>query len=154
MLTCDAAVRLSAIPPVFKLIRNNIQSGSSLNLLMAISLAFIFVDPSNWTHWTPDCKTFRRQWILVCLMKKQILKTRSCKIITHLLQRIVNQIQEWWVLAKNDSFCRTISLNHKSNFFPLYNWINFILVKALTMFRETGTKISGYLDFKLISRMC
>ena len=47
LLTCDATVRLRATPPAFKLMRNILQPGSSVNLVMAASLAFIDIDPSN-----------------------------------------------------------------------------------------------------------
>lgn len=55
LLTCDATVRLRATPPAFKLIKKILQSGSSLNLFIAASLAAIVILPTNWTHCMPDC---------------------------------------------------------------------------------------------------
>lgn len=47
LLTCDATVRLSATPPAFKLMRKILQSGSSVNLLIAASLAGMDILPTN-----------------------------------------------------------------------------------------------------------
>jgi len=47
ILTCDATVRFRERPPAFKLIRNIMQSGSLINLVIAESLALIVMDPSN-----------------------------------------------------------------------------------------------------------
>ena len=60
ILTCDATVRLRATPPAFKLIRKTLQLGSSVNFFIAVSLAPIDMDPSNWTHCTPDYKKKKR----------------------------------------------------------------------------------------------
>ena len=58
LLTCDATVKLSATPPAFKLMRKILQSGSSVNLLMAASRAANDMLPFNWTQDTPDCNHF------------------------------------------------------------------------------------------------
>jgi hypothetical protein len=47
LLTCDAIVRFRATPPAFKLIRKILQSGSSVNLLIAASLADMDMLPTN-----------------------------------------------------------------------------------------------------------
>ena len=46
-ITSNVAVRFRARPPAFKLIRNIMQLGSFVNLVIAESLAVIVMDPSN-----------------------------------------------------------------------------------------------------------
>ena len=55
LLTCEATVRLRATPPAFKLTRKIVTSGSSWNLLIALSLAVKVIDQSKRTKLMPDC---------------------------------------------------------------------------------------------------
>lgn len=81
MLTCDATVRFNATPPAFKLITNILHSGSSVNFLIAASLAAIDIDPTSWTQQTPDCKKKKKmlQFFDTKWEKKQKKKNKKTK---------------------------------------------------------------------------
>lgn len=75
LLTCDATVKLRATPPAFKLMRKILQSGSSVNLLMAASRAANVMLPFNCTQDTPDCNQLTMlssQYIIHVLIKEKV----------------------------------------------------------------------------------
>lgn len=104
LLTCEATVRLSATPPAFKLMRKTLQSESSWNLLIALSLAVIVIDPSNRTQVMPD-------WEINCVKWRE----------TPLVSKIAHNIK-WKMQSGTLTFFKEYMIKSKKD----VNWLNTI----------------------------